>query len=150
MKRGTKLIHLFIYLFCHTQWNEGCVAFSAMSVNILVCLVTYNCLFPVSVQGRIQEFLKGGGGELYTTDVTLNTNGVEGEWQPLPLARSLEGKKKFSKGGLQPPQPLPWIRLCCFFVFSLLILTASFINQSTLFATQILITSLKKNITDIK
>ena len=38
-------------------------------------------------QGRIQEFLKGG---LYTTEVTLNTNGVEGEWRPLPLARSLE------------------------------------------------------------
>ena len=27
-------------------------------------------------QGGIQEFLKGG---LYTTEVTLNTNGVEGE-----------------------------------------------------------------------
>ena len=38
-------------------------------------------------QGRIQEFLKGG---LYTTEVTLSTNGVEGEWRPLPLARSLE------------------------------------------------------------
>ena len=39
-------------------------------------------------QGWIQEFLKGG---LYTTEVTLNTNGVEGEWWPLPLARSLDG-----------------------------------------------------------
>ena len=30
-------------------------------------------------QGRIQEFLKGGGG-LYTIVVTFNADGVEGEW----------------------------------------------------------------------
>ena len=38
---------------------------------VLILLVT--CL---QSQGWIQDFLKGG---LYTTEVTLNTNGVEGE-----------------------------------------------------------------------
>ena len=33
-------------------------------------------------QVRIQEFLKGGGGRLYTTVVTFNANGVDGEWWP--------------------------------------------------------------------
>ena len=35
-----------------------------------------------NMQGRIQEFLKGGvggGGELYTIDVTFITSDVEGE-----------------------------------------------------------------------
>ena len=31
------------------------------------------------IRGRSRNFWKGG---LYTTEVTLNTNGVEGEWRP--------------------------------------------------------------------
>ena len=58
---------------------------------------------------------------------------------PVPLARALKGsgamplppknnvsdfslynkKKMLLKGGLQPPQPLPWIRLCRHFEFIL-------------------------------
>ena len=39
------------------------------------------CQISGQYQGRIHEFLKGGGG-LYTIVVTFNANGVEREWRP--------------------------------------------------------------------
>ena len=42
----------------------------------LACLATTDLVVGLVVQGRIQEFLKGG---LYTIDITFITNGVEGE-----------------------------------------------------------------------
>ena len=39
------------------------------------------CQISGQYQGRIQEFLKRGGG-LYTIVVTFNANGEEREWRP--------------------------------------------------------------------
>ena len=40
------------------------------------------CQISGQYQGRIQEFLKRGGGGLYTIVVTFNANGEEREWRP--------------------------------------------------------------------
>ena len=51
------------------------------ALNLLVSIWAMICQISGQYQGRIQEFLKRGGG-LYTIVVTFNANGVEREWRP--------------------------------------------------------------------
>ena len=79
-RRGTPFFHVsvshhlsFSYNLLFFRFNQSVWHHSSFS---------YNLLFSISItlagaDPGISE--RGGGGGLYTTDVTLNTNGVEGE-----------------------------------------------------------------------